>query len=93
MLPRDGRGMIMLGSVRDDELGPKYAAPNRVGANTQSAYVVVEEIDAHYRRAKSAGAEIVMDIVDQDYGGRSYSVRDPEGHIWHVGSYDPWADH
>jgi uncharacterized glyoxalase superfamily protein PhnB len=44
-----------------------------------------------YARAKAAGAEIVMEIEDQDYGGRLYSCRDPEGHLWNFGTYDPWA--
>ena len=86
-----GNGMIMLGSTRDDETGAIYTTPKRAGTNTQSAYILVEEIDAHYERAKSAGAEVVMDIRDQHYGGRAYSVRDPEGHVWHIGSHDPWT--
>ena len=48
-------------------------------------------LDAHYARAKAAGAEIVIDIADQDYGGRLYVCRDPEGHVWNFGSYDPWT--
>ena len=63
----------------------------RVGVGTQSAYVIVEDADAHYARAKAAGAEIVVEIEDQDYGGRLYSCRDPEGHLWNFGTYDPWA--
>ena len=39
----------------------------------------------------AAGAEIVIEIRDEDYGGRHYSCRDPEGHVWNFGSYDPWA--
>ena len=38
-----------------------------------------------------AGARVVQDIADQGYGGRGYSCRDPEGHLWWFGSYDPWA--
>jgi uncharacterized glyoxalase superfamily protein PhnB len=33
----------------------------------------------------------VMDIKDEDYGGRGYSARDPQGQLWNFGSYDPWA--
>ncbi|MPN55348.1 hypothetical protein SDC9_203030 [bioreactor metagenome] len=58
---------------------------------TQSACVIVSDADAHYARATAAGAEIVIDIADQDYGGRGYACRDPEGHLWWFGSYDPWA--
>ena len=42
-----------------------------------------------YRRAQAAGAEIVIEIKDEDYGGRGFSCRDPEGHLWNVGTYDP----
>ena len=86
-----GNGMIMLGSARDDEFGGLVKVPADVGIATQSAYFVVKEIDAHYQRAMDAGAEIVMEIADQDHGGRLYSTLDPEGHLWNFGSYDPWA--
>ncbi len=68
------------------------AAGNR-GAGKQSIYIIVDDADAHHARAKAAGAEIVMEVADQDYGGRLYSCRDPEGHLWNFGTYDPWADH
>lgn len=54
--------------------------------------MVVTDADAHHARAKAAGAEIVIDLVTQDYGGRDYTCRDPEGHIWTFGTYDPWAE-
>lgn len=82
----------MLGSARDDEFGKLISQPGKSGRVTQSAYIVVPEIDAHYQRARAAGAEIVMEIADQDYGGRVYSVRDLEGHLWSFGSFDPWSD-
>ncbi len=41
-------------------------------------------------RYHDAGAEVVVDIADQDHGGRMYSCRDPEGHLWNFGTYDPW---
>ncbi len=58
--------------------------------STQTPYIIVEEIDDHYRRAIAAGARIVLDIKDEDYGGRGYSCQDPEGYIWNFGSYNPW---
>ena len=87
-----GDGMIMLGSVADDDYGQMVKTPQEAGGNTQSAYVVVDEIDAHYQRAMAAGAEIVMEIADQEYGGRLYSAKDPEGYLWNFGSYDPWSE-
>lgn len=85
-----GPGMIMLGSARDDAFGRLQGTPASIGGTTQSAYVVVPDADRVYRRAKDAGAEIVIDIKDEDYGGRGFSCRDPEGHLWNFGTYDPW---
>lgn len=84
-----GHGMIMLGSARDDAFGRLQGPGGRVG---QSPYVIVEDCDAHHAGAVAAGAEIVMEPEDQDYGGRLYACRDPEGNLWNFGSYDPWAD-
>ncbi len=88
-----GNGMIMLGSVLENEteFGGLMKQPDQIGGfETQSAYVVVADADAIYTRAKAAGAQIVIDIKDEDYGGRGFTCRDPEGHIWSFGTYDPW---
>jgi uncharacterized glyoxalase superfamily protein PhnB len=86
-----GNGMIMLGSVQENEFGRLMKQPDEIGgAETQSAYLIVSDADLIYQRAKSAGAEIVMEIKDEDYGGRGFSCRDPEGHLWNIGTYDPW---
>ena len=83
--------MIMLSSRSDTEFSRLMKQPDEVkGAETQSPYVIVEDADAHYARAKTAGAEIVIDIADASYGGRGYSCRDIEGHLWSFGTYDPW---
>jgi uncharacterized glyoxalase superfamily protein PhnB len=86
-----GNGMIMLGSRKDTDYGRLLTEPRQAGAVTQGLYVIVDDADAHYARAKAAGAQIVMDIRTQDYGGRDYTCRDPEGHVWTFGTYDPWA--
>ena len=83
--------MIMLGSVRESAFDEMQRPPRATnGIVTQSAYIVVDDVDAHYKIALAAGAEIVMIPQDQDYGGRLYSCRDPEGHLWSFGSYNPW---
>ena len=61
------------------------------GKVTQSAYVVVNDADAHYATTVAAGAKVVIDIKDEDYGGRGYLCRAPEDHLWYFGTYDPWA--
>ena len=89
-----GNGMIMLGSAKsvDNEYAQLIKQPGDIGgAQTQTIYVVVDDADAMYERARSGGAPIVIDIKDEDYGGRDFTCRDIEGHIWTFGTYDPFA--
>ena len=85
-----GDGMIMLGSKRDDEYGRLTTVPGPQGVNTQSAYVVVDNPQAVHDRVVAAGADIVVPLHHPEYGGAFFACRDPEGHLWNVGSYDPW---
>ena len=88
-----GTGMIMLGSVAETPFGRYMKQPDEIGgAETQSSYLVVTDADAVLARALAAGARIAMPIKDEDYGGRGFSCFDLEGHLWNVGTYDPWAD-
>lgn len=87
-----GNGMIMLGSASNEGVyGPLLVQPNDIGGSqTQTIYLVVIDADAVYDRVVDAGAVIVIDIVDEEYGGRGFTCRDLEGHIWSIGTYDPW---
>jgi len=86
-----GDGMIMLGSGKDDAYGRGFKSPGDLGGfETRSAYIVVDDADAVYARAKAAGGIILREIQNTDYGSREFSVKDPEGHSWSVGTYDPW---
>lgn len=85
-----GNGMNMLGDV-ETEYGRLVATPEKGRPVTQGIYVVVDDVDAHNARAKSAGAEIVIDIKTQDDGGRDYTARDLEGHVWTFATFDPWV--
>ncbi|MCA8954851.1 MAG: VOC family protein [Planctomycetes bacterium] len=88
-----GRGMIMLGSAKDNPFGAIQRPPASPDATvTQSLYVLVDDVDRHCARAAAAGAHIVMQPEDQPYGGRLYLCRDVEGHLWCFGSYDPFAE-
>ena len=58
------------------------ASPSTVGAVTGSVVVMVDDVDAHFRHTSECGAEIVYEPVDQPYGYREYSARDPEGGLW-----------
>jgi PhnB protein len=74
---RLGEGEVHLGQPDEP------TSPRRLGGATVLLYVVVEDVDAHFARAKAAGAEIIDAPEDQDYGDRRYAARDPEGHVWY----------
>jgi uncharacterized glyoxalase superfamily protein PhnB len=87
-----GAGMLMLGSVREDTtFSDHMVQPDQVdGKETQCACVTVVDCKAHYEQARKEGATIVDPYEEKEYGGAGYSARDPEGHLWWFGSYDPW---
>ena len=89
-----GGGMIMLGSEKDDAYGRGFKSPGDAGdAETRSVYILLKDADAAYEKAKAAGGRIVREIQNTDYGSREFTVKDPEGHSWSVGTYNPWASH
>ncbi len=87
-----GNGMVMISPAVD---GTPYSAlirqPNDIGAETQTPCLIVSDCDAVYAMVPAAGATMLLDIEDKDYGGRAFTCRDPEGHIWNFGTYDPWV--
>jgi len=85
-----GNGMVMIGPVSDTPFSRFMRQPGEVGGITQSVYAIVGDPDAHHARTTAAGVEVVMPLRDESYGGREYSCRDFEGHIWTFGTYDPW---
>ena len=57
-------------------------SPTELGFGTQSLTVFVDDVDAHYARAKAAGATIVEELHETEYGERQYGVVDLDGHRW-----------
>ena len=84
-----GSSMIMLGSARNDDYGKMVGDPGSGGG--KSIYIAVDDADAAYARAKKAGATIIQELVDRDYGSREFICRDPEGNVWSFGTYWPKA--
>jgi uncharacterized glyoxalase superfamily protein PhnB len=76
-----GPSILMLGSDREDSYG------SRAGQGWM--YIAIEDPDAHCERARAAGAEIVIEVFDTDYGSRDYCARDPEGNTFNFGTYRP----
>ncbi|HLH26120.1 MAG TPA: VOC family protein [Chloroflexota bacterium] len=83
--------VVMLGGERPDHY--PVQSPATLGAPTQGVYVCVAAVDALWERAVAAGAAVVRPLADTHYGSREFSVRDPEGHVWSFGTYDPFAGH
>lgn len=84
-----GNGGIMIGPVADTPFGKVMRQPDQAGGVTASFFCVVNDPDAHYARSQAAGFEMILPLRDESYGSREYSVRDPEGHVWTFGTYDP----
>lgn len=90
-ITRDGDGAPVHGTVHAGTTeiwlhpeSPEFglSSPRILGAATATTAVMVDDVDAHHKRAKAKGAEIVYAPVDQPYGYREYSARDPEGGLW-----------
>jgi uncharacterized glyoxalase superfamily protein PhnB len=87
----DGDGHVIHAEVRAGErriwlheATGGLQSPAGAGSRTSGIVVHVADVDAHYARVRSAGAEILRAPTDEDYGQREYGVRDPEGHDWYV---------
>jgi uncharacterized glyoxalase superfamily protein PhnB len=84
--------LVMVGGAGQKDEGREYQqkllSPRSLGgANTQTACIFVDDVDAHCARARAAGAEVFREPKTDDYGDdywsdRSYGARDPEGHLW-----------
>lgn len=79
---RAGDAMLMLGSTNAQT--ECSSLPEGTGI-----YLAVDDPDGHYERAKKAGAQIVWEPHDTEFGTRRYRVRDPEGYEWSFGNYRP----
>jgi len=82
------RGMLMVGGAERSFFDMRL--PEQLRGVTDCLYVVVRDVDAHCAQARGAGAEILEGPLDRDYGSREYVARDPGGHLWDFGTYDPW---
>lgn len=76
-----GDGVVMIGRSGVERHG--LLSPTELGGTTAMVNVYVQDVDAHYQRAKAEGAEIVLDLEDMFWGDRRYEALDPEGHRWH----------
>lgn len=71
-----GNGVLLMGTEKRAKGSP-------------GLYVVVDDVDAHHARSAAAGATLVYPPEDTEWGTRRYRVKDPEGHEWTFGTYQP----
>jgi len=74
---RLGNAYIMVRTARGD-----YRSPADLGFGTQSLTIFVEDVERHFEHSKAAGANIVEDLHETEYGELQYGVEDLEGHHW-----------
>jgi uncharacterized glyoxalase superfamily protein PhnB len=85
-------GMVMLGSATNANPNPELnAVPGEIGGRvTSPMYLVVADCEPLWASVQAAGAKVVQELRTMEYGGRAFTVSDPEGYVWSVGEYDPW---
>lgn len=81
-----GPGVVMVSSPKDGRVGTRALRGSSGGL-----CVRVDDPDAHYERAKKAGAEVLHPPRDESYGARGYAVLDLEGRSWYFSDYSPGA--
>ena len=90
-IEHDGDGNVVHGEVHSPagtiwlhRVTPQFglAAPQALAELPGGMVVHIDDVDAHYERAKAKGAHVDSEPRDQEYGQREYGVRDREGHRW-----------
>jgi uncharacterized glyoxalase superfamily protein PhnB len=83
---RDAAGDIVHAELKlgDDIVMFGSGDPAKTGV-----YIAVDDVDRSYERVRAAGAEIVRELEETDYGSREFTVRDADGYEWSVGTYRP----
>ena len=62
-------------------------SPNPLGGSSVSILIYVEKVDDVFKAAIDAGATETSAVQDKFYGDRMGSLKDPFGHIWHIGTH------
>ena len=74
---RAGNAWVMLEKAR-----PGRATVKEVGSGTQSLTIFIEDIEAHFERAKACGVTLREELHETEYGELQYAAEDLDGHHW-----------
>jgi uncharacterized glyoxalase superfamily protein PhnB len=80
--PRGGQMRAGSAAIQVRQAEEKEKSPTQLGYGTQSLTIFVDNVDAHYIRAKSAGAKILEEPHETVYGEYQYAAEDLDGHHW-----------
>jgi len=80
--PSGGQMWAGKAAIQVRQAGDRQSSPKQLGYGTQSLTVFVEDVDAHYMRAKAAGAKILEEPHGTEYGEYQYAAEDLDGHHW-----------
>jgi len=83
-----GTGVVMVSSPRSEQ---QRVAPTSGAGASSTLSVFVSDPEAHYAQAQAAGAEIMLELTQEEYGAKGYMARDPGGHVWYFADYRPGA--
>ncbi|MEM8732490.1 MAG: VOC family protein [Pseudomonadota bacterium] len=85
-----GDSLFMFGPEDAEPFARYMTAPRDTGGReTTTMYVIVSDVETHNAKAMASGASIIVPLEEPEGLGMRYSLRDPEGHVWTVGNYDP----
>ncbi len=88
---RVGHAEIKIGDSRvmlaDEFPEMDFLSPQARGGSAVHLHLYVDNVDAVFERALSAGGREVRPVQDQFYGDRLGTVADPYGHVWHVSTH------
>jgi uncharacterized glyoxalase superfamily protein PhnB len=88
-----GECMIMVEAVQHSPFEKLVVHPDQIGGvETQTCYLIVADVEAYCAKVKAKNAEIIFGVKAENGGGQGYACRDPEGHLWMFGTYDPRQD-
>jgi uncharacterized glyoxalase superfamily protein PhnB len=77
-----GGAVVMLGPTGSPRAHKRCRSPKETGSLHAGVYLFVDDVDAHCRRARAAGAEVLFEPADMHWGDRVYCAADPEGQFW-----------
>lgn len=83
-----GSAVVMVSNAKPEV---KRVGPGSLDGVSHVLGITIDDPDAHYAQAKTAGATIVQELRDEEYGSRGYVAKDLEGNQWYFGTYRPGA--